>query len=228
MTMKQITIFTLACLIGIVGCSKDLPTDRTVIKKENTLFGLVNLRAYLNGNIKFTCRPINNGNNYSALYVGHPSQPYIGKPALRINLPDGTLLDLSASNVVQVLKQKLGREGSDCSGTWFCDIGGPFRALHEKWPSDTHELQFENRHFYVHGDQLIAFMVWFRDYEKEVICDTTTYADGHKTVERRRNYGAIPTIGKSNEAQDYAFPLNQKQVIHVLGNPDKIVECFDE
>ena len=225
MTMKQFATVTLACLIGIVGCSKAPPADRTVIKREDTLFGYANLRAYLNGNIKFTCRPINNGNNYRSLYVGHPSQPYTGKPAIRINLPDGSLLDLSASNVVQVLKQKR-RGGSDCSGTWFCDIAGPYRALHEKWPFDTLELQFENRSFWVQGDRLLAFWVYFRDYEKEVIYDTTTHADGQKTVERRKNDGAIPNIGKSDEAQVYAFPLTQDQVIHVLGHPDKIVECY--
>jgi hypothetical protein len=70
--------------------------------------------------------------------------------------------------------------------------------------------------------------VFYRDYEKEVVYDTTTHDDGHKTVERRRNNGAIPTIGKSNEAQTYTFPLTQNQVIHVFGSPDKIVECFAE
>ena len=225
-TIRGIAAFALLCLC-IVGCSRESKTGLIEVEKTNTLFGIRNVRDYLKGNVRFRSKPIENGNNYSYLLVGCPAKPYAGIPAVRVNLPDGTILNLAETNIVQMLKQKTNSR-IDLTGTVFYDIGSPSMDLYGKWPAETLELQFENRSFWVHDDQLIAFRVVYNDYAKDKVCDTVTQMGGSKSVIRRTNIGSVPTIGKSDEEKTYVFPLTQEEVIHVFGLPDKITESFQE
>jgi len=225
-TTKTIIVCIILCLLIITGGCREEPEDQIKIEKGGSLFGWRTVREYVKGNIRFKCQPIKSGNNYSSLLIGCPAQPYTGIPAIRAKLPDGTIVNLGRVDVAQLLRQKT--RGTDLTGTVFYDIVSPSMDPYGKWPAGTLRLQMHGWNFRVHDNRLISFTVIYTDYSKEEIYDTTTLMDGTKTVERRKNYGSTPAIGRADEDLLFNFPLTQEQVIHVFGKPDKISEYFEE
>jgi len=226
-TKRSIIVCTILCLLIITGGCREQPKDQVKIEKGSSLLGYRNVREYLKGNVRFRCRPIEDGKNYSALLIGCPAQPYTGTPSVRVKLPDDTIINLSGVDVAQVLRQKA-RGTSDFTGAVFHDIGSPSMDLYGKWPDGTLRLQIHGWVFHVHSNRLISFRVSYTDYSKKEIYDTMTHMDGTKTVKKRENYGSTPAIGRADEDLLYNFPLTQEQVIHVFGKPDKIREYLEQ
>lgn len=201
------TIFVVACLILFTGCRETVPTGSVTIEKESSFFGYRNVREYLKANIRFRCRPIKRGNNYSSLLVGCPASPYTGTPAMRLRLPDGTVVDTGDLDIRVLMAKDPSPE--NMTGKVFYDTGGPSMDLYGPWPDGTQHLQINSWNFYLHDNRLISFRVYYR-------------------TERWRYHGEIPAIGKSGEKTLFPFPMTQEQVIHVLGKPDRIREYLEE
>jgi len=202
-TLRVLPLLGLLCL-NACAKKKQEDTDVQIEKKD----WICNVREYRKDNIRFRGRPIENGKNYSALLIGSPNHPYNGTPHLLIKLPDGSKADLAEISVVDLRKKASGI--SAIGGHIFIDIGAGSMDPGAHWPEGAQEFQMHAWKFVVQNDKILSFSVSFR-------VDKNWPWPGEK-----------PAIGIPGQEDLYDFPLNQTQVVNLLGKSGKIYEYLEE
>ena len=178
-----------------VAHAEDVP-----IRKERTFFGLTNEREFFKGALAARARP---KKRFIQFTIGTPWSPYKGSPPLTFRLPDASLLDITSSNVVEVIKAR--------GNTPYPSKESVYRRSdrkYHKWPEGSEIVPMPPYTFIINGDRLLGLSCYYSpDLKKRAI--------------------ALPAVGRKGD-KVYEAPLTLTDLITICGKPDKVIDSSSE
>jgi len=206
MNRRTVIQLSTTCLVICCSCSRtDRPFDAPVEKEHAFFFGITNVRGIFKGSL--SAHAYFSKAKYTTFSLGTSTIPYSGTPPVFVELHDGTVLDLTASDVVSLLIGK-----ATAREPWKCD----------KWPDGTERLYFHPCQFFIRDNLFLGMHV---TYDPEAY-DYAVAENGTKRKIPRYNIPA-PKIGTSKETLR-PMPYDAHDFLEVFGQPDRVVDSFSE
>ena len=189
----------------LLGCScsrSDRPFDVPIEKERAFFFGITNVRELFKGTL--SAHAYFDKGNYATFSLGSSDAPYDSTPPVFVELHDGTVVDLNASEVVSFLMSK-----ATAREPWTFD----------NWPKGTERLYFHPFQFFIKDNVFLGMSVTNdpRDFYYAVSEDGT----------KRKIIPQAPRIGTSKEHLR-PIPFDAKDFLEVFGQPDRVVDSFTE